>query len=115
VAYLGITEMSDFQKQIDAIDTITKAIVDEGKIIEAGWVGFKLMVFPNSAPEMQLVAMRQAFFAGAQHLYTSILRVMDPGDEPTDDDINRMTLINKELRDFIDDFEMNHIPTEGSA
>lgn len=97
------------------IDAVTKAATDEGKIIEAGWIGFRLMAYPDGAPTEQLEQLRQTFFAGAQHLYTSILRVLDPGDEPTDADLSRMGLIDAELKAFIEDFQLRHIKTEGKA
>ena len=97
------------------IDAITKSMVDSGKIIEAGWFGLKAMIFPNGCPEIQEREMRTAFFAGSQHLYTSILRCLEDGDEPTDKDMNRMSLIDAELKEFIDDFQTHHLPTKGSA
>jgi hypothetical protein len=67
------------------------------------------------APAEQLEQLRQTFFAGAQHLYTSIMRVLDPGDEPTDSDLSRMGLIDAELKAFIEDFQLRHIKTDGRA
>ena len=97
------------------IDAITKAFVDEGKIIEAGWFGLKSIMFPNGAPDVQITEMRSAFFAGAQHLYTSILRALDPGDDPSEADLSRMGRIDAELREFIEDFTATHLKTDGNA
>ena len=63
----------------------------------------------------QLHEMRLAFFAGAQHLFASIMSVLDPGSEPTDADMERMSNIDTELRAFIQDFELRHLPTERRA
>jgi hypothetical protein len=55
------------------------------------------------------------FCAGAQHLFGSIMSVLEPGDEPTDKDLQRMDLIHKELDAFIKDFSLRHTPTKGTA
>jgi hypothetical protein len=97
------------------VDGVTKRLTDEGKIIEAGWVSLRMISIPEDASETQLREMRMAFFAGAQHLFGSIMSILDPGEEPTEKDLERMELINNELQGFIADFSMKHLPTEGSA
>lgn len=97
------------------IDDMTKAAVDSGKIVEAGWLGLRSMIFPDGAPEDQIREMRMAFFAGAQHLYASIMRLLEPGDDPTTADLGRLQLIDAELRAFIEDFQIRHVKTDGSA
>jgi hypothetical protein len=92
-----------------------RRLTDAGKLIEAGWIGLRLAAIPLDAPPIQLSEMRNAFFAGAQHLFTSIMTILDPGAEPTDDDLDRMNLIDKELRGFIVDFEVRNMPAEGNA
>jgi len=57
------------------VDEVTKKLVDEGKIIEAGWVSLKIMSIPDDAPQVQLDEMRMAFFAGAQHLFGSMISI----------------------------------------
>jgi hypothetical protein len=90
--------------------------MDQGKLIEAGWIGMRLACVPDDAPAIQLEEMRMAFFAGAQHLFGSLTGGgLDPDAEPTDADIRRMDLIDAELRAFIKDFEMRHLKTKGSA
>jgi len=86
----------------------TKALVDQGKLIEAGWVGYQLMVLPKGASEIQVNECRLAFFAGAQHLFGSIMTVLDAGDEPTDDDMARMDLIDRELEEFLKQFKLDN-------
>lgn len=85
------------------VDEATKMFADNGKLIEAGWHGFKISVLQN-APEVQITEMRKAFFAGAQHLFSSILNMLEPGQNETETDLSRMDLIDKELRDFIKEF-----------
>lgn len=85
----------------DLTKDLTKALTDEGKLIEAGWVGFRLAVVHTDAPKDQVDAMRMAFFAGAQHLYASMMTIMGDDVEPTDTDIKRMELIHTELDEFL--------------
>lgn len=97
------------------LERFSRELTDNGKLIEAGWVGLRLACDLHDAPALQLQEMRQAFFAGAQHLFSSIMTILEPGAEPTDKDLKRIDLIDRELRAFIADFEMRHIPTKGTA
>jgi hypothetical protein len=82
------------------VEQITKQCTDEGRIIEAGWRSMEVLVLPPTAPQVQRVEMRKAFFAGAQHLFASIMGVLDDDAEPTPDDLRRMELIHVELKAF---------------
>lgn len=85
----------------ETINKLAKNAVDQGKIIEAGWLAMKIMAVPAGATEAQMRDMRNCFFAGAQHLYASILAVLDPGSDATEQDMARMTLIDEELKQFV--------------
>lgn len=87
---------------------LERELADKGKLIEAGWVGLRLAAIPEDAGKLQLEEMRNAFFAGAQHLFASIMSVMDEDREPTDADLRRMDLISAELDLFIRDFSRRH-------
>lgn len=97
------------------LERLTRELTDSGKLIEAGWVSLRVATDLIDAPADQLREMRMAFFAGAQHLFGSIMNILDPGAEPTDKDLARMDLIDKELKRFIQEFELRHLPTEGRA
>lgn len=84
---------------------VTKELADQGKLIEAGWAGYRLMVLPPDAPQIQIDECRLAFFAGAQHLFASIMTMMDEDREPTDSDERKMDLIHRELQIFGAQFE----------
>jgi len=95
---------------------LSEALADNGKIIEGGWAGLRLMAIPADAPQIQIDEMRQAFFAGAQHLFASIMNILDPSDrEPTEKDMRRMDLIAQELEQFHTEFMDKHFPAKGSA
>ncbi len=87
---------------------LEKALMDQGLIIEGGWMSFKLMTIPATAGPGQLEAMRNAFFAGAQHLFGSIMCGLDEGVEETADDMRRMDNIQKELDKFLVEFKKKH-------
>jgi hypothetical protein len=98
------------------LERLSRELADQGKLIEAGWVALRAVAIPLNAPPIQLEEMRMAFFAGAQHLFSSIMAILEPGAEPTDNDLARLDLIDKELRDFIAEFGAHYnIPTGGSA
>jgi hypothetical protein len=103
------------EKMQAAATKLAKTLADSGKIIEGGWAGFRLMVIPKDAGEVQVDEMRMAFFAGAQHLFSSIMTVMDSDREPTESDLRRMSLIHSELESFGKDFELRHLPIDGTA
>lgn len=87
----------------EQILTLAKALVDKGLLVEAGWMGFRLGAMHPDAPADQVSEMRLAFFAGAQHLFTSMMTMLDPDAEPTEQDMERMTQISKELERFTAD------------
>ena len=97
------------------LERLSRELADKGKLIEAGWVGLRIACDLEDAPKVQLQEMRNAFFAGAQHLFSSIMTILEPDAEPTEKDMERMDLIDKELRAFINDFTIRNVPTEGSA
>jgi hypothetical protein len=89
-------------------DAICRALVDRGRIIEAGFMGLRIAVIPANAPDVQVEEMRMAFFAGAQHLFGAIMGILEPGSEPTDLDLKRMSAIHAELNEFIEVYKKRH-------
>lgn len=97
------------------LERLHRELTDQGKLIEAGWVSMRLAAVPLDAPAIQLEEMRNAFFAGAQHLFSSIMTILEPGEEPTEADLRRLYLINDELQWFIKDFSARRLETKGTA
>lgn len=58
------------------------------------------MVIATDASEIQVKETRQAFFAGAAVLFETIMKVLDPGEEPTDNDLQRMADLQQEIDDY---------------
>jgi hypothetical protein len=95
------------QQQLFA-EMLTKDLIDKGLLIEAGWVGLRMAAIPDGAPPAQVDAMREVFYAGAQHLYGSLMSCLDPGKEPTDDDLRRMAMIHSELEEFVRQYKIKY-------
>lgn len=101
------------------VDDVTKALVDQGKLIEAGFVSYMHTCFGadylTKISSAKISEMRQAFFGGSQHLFGSIMSFLDAGEEPTDKDLDRMGQVHEELDRFIKEFARDHMPTRGQA
>ncbi len=81
------------------IEHTLKRLMDQQRLIEAGWATYRKHMSAD-APPIQLRECRLAFWNGALFLFESIMRGLDAGAEPTDDDDRRMDGINNELRAF---------------
>ena len=97
------------------LEALSKRLADEGKLIEAGWVGLRLAAIPLNAPAVQLEEMHNAFMAGAQHLFSSIMTLLEPGEMETPNDMRRMELIATELAAFGRELELRLAKTGGNA
>lgn len=95
-------------------DAVVKQAADEGKLIEVGFLALRAAMLPG-ASEAAVAAARRIYMHGAQHLFATILAVLDPGRDPTDADLNRMSLVDAELRAFAQQEELRAARPEGSA
>jgi hypothetical protein len=90
---------------------VTGRAVDAGQVVELGFASLLLAAYGDSwqtMPRGQIDQLRDAFFAGAQHLFGSIMGMLDPGSEPTERDLRRMDLISHELDAFIVGYKQRH-------
>jgi hypothetical protein len=94
---------------------LSRTLADQGKLIEAGWISLRLAAIPRDATEIQINEMRMAYMAGAQHLFSSIMVVMDDDHEPTESDLRRMDLIHKELEAFGEELKLRIVASSGNA
>lgn len=93
--------MSSEKKTMEeVIDKIVKEWADKGKIIEGGWLALVATGGLEDAPFQQKQDMRKAFFLGAQHLYACMIGMLESGEEPTKNDMERMEKIMLELEKF---------------
>jgi hypothetical protein len=99
----------------EAAHTFTKDLTDKGKLIEAGFAIFAHYVMPKDVSPLQMSEMRLAFMAGAEHLFSSIMSILDPGSEPTDADLRRMDIISRELDEWRAKLSERIDPSQGRA
>ncbi len=68
--------------------------------IAAGWASYRSLIVPKAASSAQVEETHRAFYAGAAILFEVIMRMLDPGVEPTDADLEKMNALDAELRAF---------------
>jgi len=79
---------------------LEKELADQGRLVEGGFAAFAHICFNANTPDIQKVEMRKAFFAGALHLFQSVMSVLDEDREPTPNDLAVMAKLNDELDQF---------------
>jgi len=97
------------------LEQLSRKLADEGKLIEAGWVAMRIVMVPPNASAEQLDAMRLAYMAGAQHLFSSIMSILEPGQEGTEADLRRLDLIEKELRAVSEELSLRVVKPQSRA
>jgi hypothetical protein len=91
---------------------IADSWADKGKIIEGGWRAYEHLVLPPDASDTQRAETRKAWFLGAEHIFSTIMMVMDPGEEPSDRDLARMSKLHAELEAFKLELTSHHKAAE---
>lgn len=95
--------MSD--KQIDAqADKLLLELSKRGQVVEGGWMAYVILSL-SGCSELQKSEMRKAYFFGAQHVFASIMRLLEPGTEPTDNDLKVVGDIHDELAKFVEEIK----------
>ncbi|MCG7904391.1 MAG: hypothetical protein JAY60_18440 [Candidatus Thiodiazotropha weberae] len=97
------------------VAAVTKTVADDGKLIEAGFNALRTMAIAPDAPQIQVDEMRLAYMAGAQHLWASIMSVLDPGEKETPGDLMRMAKIQAELDAWQQTLELRLGKTKGTG
>ncbi len=75
------------------------------KIIDAAWRSYAEQIIPANAPDVQRQECRRAFYAGAVSTFGGIMAMLDPGTEPTDADLQKMSALQEELDQYARDLE----------
>lgn len=88
-------------KKRSITDQLIHDLMNKGLIIEAGWLSFKTTCIPVDAGADQIKDMRISFFAGAHNLFHALLTGLAEDAEPTEEDMQKMNKIQKELDDFM--------------
>jgi hypothetical protein len=87
---------------------ISRNQIERGKLIEAGFIELRASMEKN-VTEMQVREARMVFFAGALHLFGTIMSVHEPDAETTAKDMEhmllkdmeRISLVDKELSEWV--------------
>ena len=94
---------------------VTEELTDHGRLVEAGWVSYRLMVMDDAAPQIQREECKMAFFAGAHHVLNSLAIIMDEDREPTERDVTRLQKIHAELEEFKNKLMLRYTDAEGQG
>lgn len=70
------------------------------RMIEAVWESYRTEIVPADASRVQLQETRRAFYAGAMGLFEVVNRMHDPCSGPTTADIENMSSLMEELREW---------------
>lgn len=73
---------------------------EPGGMIDREWWSFTAAAIPSTAGPVQRQEMRRAFYAGALAVLHGLMESLDPGDEPTAEDFDRMSRLEAELQAF---------------
>ena len=87
-----------------------QALLREGKLIEAGWIELQETMPPSSHQWRN--DMRTAYFAGAQHVFQSI--VTAARDQQNERGL-QLCAMNRELQQFMQEHMLRNAPVAGSA
>lgn len=70
------------------------------KLIEEGWRGYAEHVLPQGASPVQTRETRQAFYAGAAHLWIGFISALGPGEEADPPDLSLADGVQAEVDEF---------------
>lgn len=93
-------------------DAIADSLIAQGKLIAGGFEIFRSVVLATHATDAQVEDLRIAWFAGAQHVFSSIMATLDEGEDATEADLQRMKNIADELDSFKHDLALRMTPTK---
>lgn len=95
-------------------ERLTRSLADQGKLLEAGWQSYRLLCL-KIPPHEGRDDLREAFLAGAEHTFASIINMLDPESEPTEADMRRMDMLHSELEPIRKMLTLKYGRTAGSA
>jgi hypothetical protein len=103
-------------------EDVTKRLADQGKLIEAGYAAFRLQTArdPDRTDVLRLgyIAgddLRLAYIAGAAHCYSSLMAMLDPGQDETAAYLSRMEKLHDEIQQLQSELTARLMSTRGKA
>lgn len=87
-------------------DALLRELSDRGQIVEGGWRAYEILTLKD-ASEIQRSECRKAYFFGAEHVFMSMMGMLDsgPGTEPTELELERMDKLHAEITRFVDEIK----------
>lgn len=73
--------------------------IDNGSTMSEMWDGFRTLVLPDVGV-FQTTEMQKGFYAGALCLFNWFMIQMDEDREPTEDDLIKVSNMEKEIQEF---------------
>jgi len=109
--------MSKQRLQRLAADKLTAELFDRGRLIEAGFAAFcmHMKIYPANSDSEYLFQLQTAFYAGAEHVWSSTMNVLDADEEPTARDMERMGKLQDEIDRIRERLELTGALPKGSA
>lgn len=95
----------------------THKLVNDGKLIAGGFAAY-CMAMEISVDDPMLPRLQHAYMTAAEHLWQSVMSVMDPGPKETAADLKRFDLIHAEITAWRTQLEGElamRMKTKGSA
>lgn len=71
------------------------------RLIADGWRAYAEHVLPANAPPVQTKETRQAFYAGAAHLWGAFIGALGPGEEADPPDLALADGVQQEIDDWL--------------
>lgn len=96
-------------------DDIVRSAGNAGLLVETGWQIHKGIILQIADNDPRLFDIRLAFMAGAEHVFTSLIGMMDEGDEITDGDMKKMALLDQEIGKIRAELELAFYETKGTS
>lgn len=79
------------------LNQTARGFAESGKLVEAGWQGF---AHAFDAPPDKAGFLHFVFFAGAHHVYSSLIAMLMKDQEVTEADIDLYQKVGKEMHEF---------------
>lgn len=110
--------MKTHPKIAELVNRLSATMADEGRLVDVGWSAYRVVMHDGLTPYDEQ-ALRYAFFGGAQHLFASLLGILEEGKDATRTDLKRVVLVHQELIAFGKELEgyvaLHRTKTEGNA
>lgn len=98
--------MSDKVREV--ADRIARELTDQGLLIAAGWQVYRAMALQDVRQVSEIDRYRETFEAGAAHLFTAIMHILEAGTEETEADLRRMDSIWSEIKPIEDRMRLRY-------